>query len=173
MKTQHTLLIALAGCLLAGAALAAEPVSASAPTAARPAALNDSGAALTAPDLTPYLGELEEMKRLQRENAALKLKLEQSKLQADLKTLRGSAPPDTSVPYVVALSGVGKAGKARVGVAGYGEQLVQAGSRLSNGWTIVAISDNGVTARSKAGKRVELPFFAPPEQFSSDRGARP
>jgi hypothetical protein len=140
----------------AGHAVAANPVG----PAPAEAQLNDDRA-LPAPDLAPYLGELEKLKRTQRENLEIKQQIEQDQLRAQLATLRGQQLGEGASPYVLALTGAGKQRQARVMVPGFGELTVQAGDALPNGWTIVAVNDHVVLASQGNDARVQLPFYAP------------
>lgn len=121
---------------------------------------NDAAAVPPAPDVTPYLGQLERIKRMQRESVEIKQQLDLSKLRNDLEHQQGAQGDGTS-PYVLALTGVSGARRAQLVVPGFGRMTVSVGDRLPNGWRIEQISDQAVLARPQSGVRVQLPFYSP------------
>ncbi len=149
-----------------GAPMAAMPHG---PGAQNPVTTNDSGSALTPPDLSLYEGQLAAMQKLQRDNLELKLELEQAELKAKLRAAQNGGKPEAddgsadapAMPMVTNLTGAGDNRQALITMPGYGQLTVRAGDTLPNHWKVVAIDDGGVvvtdgTARNT--KHVRLPF---------------
>ncbi|MFB2866363.1 hypothetical protein [Aeromonas sp. MdU4] len=108
--------------------------------------------------LRGYGQELDSIKKSQRETLLLRQQLEAEKLRSELSKLRGEQD-NSGIPYVLALTGVGKQRMALVGVNGVGEVRVRTGDTLPGGWVITSISDRSVTANQADGSNhVVLPF---------------
>lgn len=124
--------------------------------------------AVAPPDLDPYMAQLNRMGQIQRQNAELKLEIEQNQLRANLQSMQPKKADDSKnkndagpSPYVLALVGSDHVHKARIMVPGYGEMLVKTGDSLPNGWQITAINDSAVMANTNTKQQVALPFYAP------------